>query len=52
MRRIITTYFAVVLLLSLGFFGVGTLASAQQTKTADPAPVSLPAAAGEAASGS
>ncbi|MGD2173623.1 MAG: hypothetical protein PVI79_12875 [Gammaproteobacteria bacterium] len=45
MRRIITTYFAVVLLLSLGFFGVGTLASAQQSQTADRDAV--PAAAGE-----
>ncbi len=30
MRRIITAYITVVLLVSLGFFGVGTLASAQQ----------------------
>ena len=45
MRRIIATYFAVVLLLSLGFFGVGTLASAQQSQTADLDPV--PAAADE-----
>jgi len=52
MRRIITTYFAVVLLLSLGFFGVGTLASAQQSGTADRAPVSVPAATGEVANGS
>lgn len=43
MRRIITTYFAVVLLLSLGFFGVGTLASAQQSQTADLDSVSAPA---------
>ena len=52
MRRIITTYFAVVLLLSLGFFGVGTLASAKPSETADPAPLSVPAGAGEKASGS
>lgn len=52
MRRIITTYFAVVLLLSLGFFGVGTLASAQQSDTADRAPVALPTAIGPTASGS
>jgi hypothetical protein len=32
MRRIITTYFAVVLLLSLGFFGVGARASAQELR--------------------
>ena len=30
MLRIITTYVTVVLMLSLGFFGVGTLASAEQ----------------------
>lgn len=30
MQRIITTYVFVVLMLSLGFFGVGTLASAEQ----------------------
>ena len=30
MLRIITTYVFVVLMLSLGFFGVGTLASAEQ----------------------
>lgn len=45
MRRIITTYFAVVLLLSLGFFGVGTLASAQQSQSADSD--SNPATAGD-----
>ena len=49
MRRIITTYFAVVLLLSLGFFGVGTLASAQQSQTADRGSVS--AVAGELVNG-
>jgi hypothetical protein len=52
MRRIITTYLAVVLVLSLGFFGVGALASAQQSATADRTPVSMPADAGESASGS
>ena len=52
MRRIVTTYFAVVLLLSLGFFGVGTLASAQQSDSADRAPMALPSAAGDTASGS
>ena len=30
MRRVVTTYIVVVLLLSLGFFGVGALASAQE----------------------
>ena len=35
MRRIITTYFAVVLTLSLGFFGVGALASVLQPVSAD-----------------
>ena len=45
MRRIITTYFAVVLLLSLGFFGVGTLASAQQSQGTDND--SVPATAGK-----
>ena len=38
MRRIITTYITVVLFVSLGFFGVGTLASAQQN-----APVNIEA---------
>lgn len=52
MRRIITTYFAVVLLLSLGFFGVGTLASAQQSDTADRETVTVPAAADGSASDS
>lgn len=32
MQRIITTYIVVVVLLSLGFFGVGTLASAQELR--------------------
>ena len=32
MRRILTTYIMVVLLLSLGFFGVGALASAQELR--------------------
>ncbi len=45
MRRIITTYITVVLLVSLGFFGVGTLASAQQSSTASVG--AAPAAAGE-----
>ena len=32
MRRILTTYIAVILLLSLGFFGIGALASAQELR--------------------
>ena len=32
MRRIITTYICVVLLLSLGFFGVGAIASAEELR--------------------
>jgi len=52
MRRIITTYFTVVLLLSLGFFGVGTLASAQQDATVDIDPATTPAVAGDRINGS
>ena len=51
MRRIITTYITVVLLVSLGFFGVGTLASAQQGSTASAETEIAPAAAGERAIG-
>ena len=40
MQRIITTYVLVVLTLSLGFFGVGTLASAKQPGTTSAAEVS------------
>jgi amino acid permease len=47
MRRIITTYISVVLLVSLGFFGVGTLASAQQSTVVEQASQAEPAAAGE-----
>ncbi|MDH3386285.1 MAG: hypothetical protein OEN02_00145 [Gammaproteobacteria bacterium] len=36
MRRIITTYIVVVVLLALGFFGVGALASAQEPELRDP----------------
>lgn len=32
MRRIITTYVAVIVLLSLGFLGIGTLAKAQELR--------------------
>ncbi len=32
MRRIVTTYLLVVVLLSLGFFGVGAIASAQELR--------------------
>ena len=32
MTRIITTYMAVLLLVSLGFFGVGAVASAQELR--------------------
>ena len=32
MRRIVTTYFAILLLLSIGFFGVGALATAQELR--------------------
>ena len=32
MRRIVTTYLVVVVLLSLGFFGVGAIASAQELR--------------------
>lgn len=32
MRRILTTYLAVLLLLSIGFFGVGALATAQELR--------------------
>jgi hypothetical protein len=46
MRRIITTYISVVLLVSLGFFGVGTLASAQQSATVNIESGATPAAAG------
>ena len=42
MQRIITTYVFVVLMLSLGFFGVGTLASAEQFGTPAEAAVSAP----------
>ena len=38
MARIITTYLIVVLLVSLGFFGVGALASAQQSIEPMPTP--------------
>jgi len=51
MRRIITTYIAVVLLLSLGFFGVGTLASAQQGTAATSSPAATPAVAGDRVNG-
>jgi len=51
MRRIITTYITVVLLVSLGFFGVGTLASAQQGSTASVDAEVAPAVAGEQAIG-
>ena len=52
MQRIITTYVLVVLMLSLGFFGVGTLASAKQSGAAPPAAaVSLPDAARDPVSG-
>ena len=47
MRSIITTYITVVLLVSLGFFGVGTLASAQQSATAGIDSEAAPASAGE-----
>lgn len=47
MRRIITTYITVVLLVSLGFFGVGTLASAQQHSTVSIDAQAAPAVAGE-----
>ena len=47
MRSIITTYITVVLLVSLGFFGVGTLASAQQDAALDEESRALPAVAGE-----
>lgn len=40
MQRIITTYVFVVLMLSLGFFGVGTLASAEQFGAGSEAAVS------------
>ena len=44
MLRIVTTYVTVVLMLSLGFFGVGTLASAEQfgAPAATVAPVAEP----------
>ena len=32
MRRIVTTYLAILLLLSIGFFGVGALATAQELR--------------------
>ena len=32
MRRIVTTYLAILLLLSIGFFGVGALATAQEMR--------------------
>jgi hypothetical protein len=32
MTRIITTYFFVLMLVSLGFFGVGTITSAQELR--------------------
>jgi len=32
MTRIITTYFFVLMLVSLGFFGVGTISSAQELR--------------------
>jgi len=32
MRRIVTTYIVIVVLLSLGFFGVGAIASAQELR--------------------
>lgn len=47
MRRIITTYITVVLLVSLGFFGVGTLASAQQNAAAGIDSDAAAASAGE-----
>lgn len=36
MRRIITTYIAVIILLSLGFFGLGALASVSADELRDP----------------
>jgi len=42
MAQIITTYLLVILLVSLGFFGVGTLASAQVLRDpVQPPPVAL-----------
>jgi len=42
MARIITTYLLVVLLVSLGFFGVGALVSAQELVDApQPSPFAL-----------
>jgi len=38
MAQIITTYLVVILLVSLGFFGVGTLASAQELRDPMQAP--------------
>ena len=47
MRHIITTYITVVLLVSLGFFGVGALASAQQDTLTAKGSRAVPADAGE-----
>ena len=39
MAKMVTTYLVVILLVSLGFFGVGALASAAELRDSQPPPV-------------